>query len=70
MTRKGQRRWIPKFKGIRNEAFDLRVINYAMVEAFNPDFEKLNAEIARIVQKETAPKTIKRPVVVNGFKKG
>lgn len=70
VTRKGQRRWIPKFKGIRNEAFDLRVINYAMVEAFNPDFEKLNAEIARIVQKETAPKTIKRPVVVNGFKKG
>ncbi|MCK5506592.1 MAG: phage terminase large subunit family protein [Thermodesulfovibrionia bacterium] len=69
VTRKGQRRWFPKFKGIRNEAFDLRVINYAMLEAFNPDFERLNAEISRIVQKETVSEKIKRPVIVKGFKK-
>lgn len=69
VIRNGKRVWVLKVKGARNEGLDLRVGNYAMIDILNPDFEKLNAEIARIVQKETAPKTINRPVVVNGFKR-
>ena len=68
--RKGQRRWVLKIEGSRNEALDLRVGNYAMIESFNPDFEKLNIEIAAINLKEKSPaKQIKRPVVVNGLRK-
>ena len=67
---KGKRRWKKKKDGAANEAVDLRVYNYAMIEVLNPDFEELNIEIATINQKEDNPvKKIKRPVVVQGLRK-
>ena len=48
VTRKGQRRWVLKVEGSRNEPLDLRVGNYAMIEALNPDFEKLQKQITAI----------------------
>ncbi|MCK5506584.1 MAG: phage terminase large subunit family protein, partial [Thermodesulfovibrionia bacterium] len=67
---KGKRRWKRKREGAPNEALDLRVYNYAMIEVFNPDFEELNAEIASIIQKGHVPNNRpNRPVVVNGLRK-
>lgn len=70
VTRKGQRRWVLKIDGTPNEPLDLRVGNYAMIEALNPDFEKLAIEIAAIKNtNQKVEQTVKRPVVVQGFKR-
>jgi len=50
VTRKGQRRWVLKVEGSRNEPLDLCVGNYAMIEALNPNFEKLAANIQRQIE--------------------
>ena len=70
VTRKGKRKWILKIENTRNEACDLRVINYAMIEVLSPNFEELNKEISEINQKEKAPaKKPNRPVMVKGLRK-
>lgn len=71
VKRKGQaRRWVLKIENSRNEGLDLRAGNYAMIEAFNPNFEQLNIEIAQINQSEApAIKKSNRPVAVQGFKR-
>ena len=69
VIRNGKRVWIPKVKGARNEALDLRVGNYAMIDILNPDFVQLNIEIAQISQKEKTIQQPNRPVVVNGLRK-
>jgi phage terminase large subunit GpA-like protein len=69
VIRKGKRVWDLKVKGARNEALDLRVGNYAMIDILNPDFAQLNLEISQISQKERTPQQSNRPVVVNGLRK-
>lgn len=46
VPRKKKRQWELKKENTRNEALDLRVINYAMIEALNPNFESLQKAIA------------------------
>ena len=61
VTRKGQRRWVLKVEGSRNEPLDLRVGNYAMIEALNPNFEKLAANIKRDMEALKAEAEVEQP---------
>ena len=40
--------WVKKHADIRNEALDIRVGNYAMVELLNPDFKRIAAGLTPI----------------------
>ena len=42
----------PKFEGIRNEALDIRVGNYAMVKLLNPDFKRIAAGLTPVSGEE------------------
>jgi len=50
---KAYREWKLKRQGARNEALDLRVGNYAVLELLNPEFEKIAEGLKTAVQTES-----------------
>lgn len=59
----------PQFKGIRNEALDIRVGNYAMIKLLNPDFKHIAVGLTsgiKIVGAAGAPPVRGRRIVSKG----